>query len=94
MNPFNFSIMVLVQLLLLILGIKIGETCTDVCVCSVERNTCYLSTCNDDLPRDFTMELVVHGELCERHRTQLKENVDNIIIHLIDDYYNGLENCL
>ena len=82
-------------LLMLLAVVATASACPGTCQCDEVVTTCYLWTCEIELPYIYTSELNIHGRLCSHHRRQLHEDTyKTTIIILHDDYCLNLENCL
>lgn len=67
-------------------------SCPDTCMCSFHSSTCWINSCEDILPVDDTLHIIIHGELCENQR-QLLAWYGEIFITLLNSKCEELQNC-
>jgi hypothetical protein len=87
---------VLVVFLILVHVMQVTAQCSTVCYCSMDSATCYISSCDDELPTDALYKIDIYGKLCENQKLMLESHsYQTSIVTLHSDFCPlGLENCM
>ena len=88
----NFLKMIFWIILLVLVGF--AQSCPKVCLCSLEKTTCYFTRCSDAVPLSETSMLEIHGPICNRQRQILADQAfHNTIKWFLDDTCLNVPNC-
>ena len=66
--------------------------CPMNCQCSCTMNECYIKSCEDELEYG-TDTLIIHGELCLNHVSELEGLNDGRFVILMDDECGKIVDC-
>ena len=86
------NIFAVFMILIIILSCMELACCPMNCQCTCTTTECYIKSCEDELEYG-TDTLIIHGELCLNHVTELEGLNDGTFIILRDDECGKIADC-
>ena len=70
--------------------------CPVECVCTLERSECWINTCSNSIPEEYTEILNIHGYLCRGQVTVINSQMFSNTLFVLHDTScrDIIHNCL